>query len=232
MMRRLILSLGLLVLLFPIPVHAGSPGPWIEIAGGFGTYTMGDVTDDIDAMNVEIAPLSMDHIKSGFSGGLEAGFTGPSHVGGSVGYERLFASSDVGDASGRLEYNFHANAFIGKVYWMAPRSERFYFGVAGSAGLVSAAGDVRLSISQVGSLSGDVSGSGPLFGGALVGELWSRSGRAALTFSAGYRYAKIGTVKVADIKILNEDGSDYALDYSGITLRVGARLALGGVTSE
>jgi hypothetical protein len=71
-----------------------------------------------------------------------------------------------------------------------------------------------------------------LFGGALVGELWSRSEKVALVFSGGYQYAKIGTVKVDDIKLQNEDGSDYTLDYSGITLPVGARLALGGSKSE
>lgn len=227
-MKRLIVPLSLLILAVPFPALAGSPGPWIGISGGFGTYAMGDVKDEIDAINVEIAPMSMDHIKDGFSAGLEAGYNSPSNFGGSVGYERLFASTDIGDASGTLEYDFPANAFMASMYWMTPRSERFHLGVNGSVGLVSAAGEVRFSISDVGSLSGDVSGSGPLFGGALVGELWSRSGRAALAISAGYRYAKIGSIKVADVKVQNEDGSDYALDYSGITLRVGARLALGG----
>jgi len=219
-------------LVFPIlalaadaPADSKHVRPWLGVSGGFNTYSMGDVNDEIDAINAEISPLVMDNIKDGLGVGVQVGIDPSPSYGFAIGYQRFFASSSVGDDSGTLKYSLPANAFLGTARYLFPSERPFKLGVAGSVGVVISDGEVSLEVPGEPSVTGDISGSGPLIDGSLVGEWWNDTERFGLSVSGGYRYAKVGKTKVNDQTILNEDGSNYSLDYSGLVLQASLRVS-------
>jgi hypothetical protein len=198
---------------------AGPAKPWFAVGGGFDTHSMSDVNADIDNLNAAIFPLRMDNVTSGFAFGAALGVDITSQVSLSAHYDRLLASTDVGDATGSIKYDFPANVFGARVQYLRPYGGRSSFGIGGGLGLVSAAGKVSLIVSGVGSVTGDVSGNGPVAEGFFCGDLRASDGFAIAPL-LGYRYAKISETKVRGQIIYNADGSKYALDYSGLLARV------------
>jgi hypothetical protein len=84
---------------------------------------------------------------------------------------------------------------------------------------------VTFTETGVGSATGDITGSGPLVEGYLGGDWWA-SPQFAITGSAGYRYAKISEIKVDGNIVYLTTGEKEAMDYSGVFVRAGVRLAL------
>lgn len=223
------LPILLVLLLFPSSALADrSGGPWFGVDGSWSTYSMSDVNLDIQNVNAAIAGsgLTMEEIHDGFGIGLAGGFELPNRAALGVGYDRLFARSDVGDPTGSIEYDFPANTFRVLGEYAFPSTSSFSPRIGLAAGLVSASGTVRVSVTGSGSVSGDVTGTGPLFE-AWVGGDWSTAGPFSIVMSVGYRNAEIGEVKVRDSVIYNADGSKYTLDYSGIRARFGLRFGPG-----
>lgn len=225
-MRSTFLVVPVLLVLLASPAIA-RPGPWIGASGSWGTYTMSDVNDEVTAINALLAGtgLSMDEINNGFGFGGAAGIGIADRISLGFGYERLSASTDVGDASGSLEYDFPANAFRLLGQYDFPTTSTFVGHVGFGVGFVTEAGSVTVSASGVGSQSGDVSGSGGLFEGLIGGELWAAP-QFAITMDGGFRYAKVSEVKVEDVVVRNADGSKYTIDYTGVLVRLGVKVAL------
>jgi hypothetical protein len=187
---------------------------------------MGDVNDEIRNVNAALAGsgLTMDEINNGFGFGITLGgdFNNPVTIG--LGYDRLFGGSEVGDQSGSIKFDLPANAFRAFGEYRLPSSGQFRPWVGIAEGLVSASGSIELAVTGVGTDAGDVSGVGPLTEAYVGGDVWAAP-TFAMAASLGYRYAKIGEVKVRDQTVFNADGSKYTLDYSGLLLRVGFKIA-------
>jgi len=215
----------LLAALSPVTAGAGIQRFWLAPSGGFHTYRLGDVNSEIDQINVAVSPLQMDHIKSGFSYGAAVGVDLNPAATLEIAYDRLLGSSKVGDATGSLEYRLPANAFTLRGTFRQAREAAFVIGFGAAAGLVKSAGEVILSASGAGSVTGHLSGNGPDLEGFVSGD-WRVSPRFAITPHLGFRYAKISETKVEDQVILNPDGSKYTLDYSGVTTGVRLKLYL------
>lgn len=219
-----VFAITLLALAVPAIAHA-SPNPWIAIDGSWGSYAMSDVNDDIKSVNDLLAGsgLKMDEIHGGVGVGGRFGLDVTGHWSVGIGYERLFASSKVEDPSGRIEYRFPANAFRAFGDYVVYRSN-LHLGIG--AGLVSASGSVEFEDkSSPPAVHVDVTGSGPLIEGSLGGEYWVVRPKFALLGSAGVRYARIEKVEGDGQTVTNADGSNYTIDYSGVLLRVGMKLA-------
>lgn len=198
---------------------------WIGPVIGIGTYAMSDVNDDINNISA-VTGLSMDEITNGVAFGAEAGLQVTPMTSIFAVFERVTASSEVGDYSGSLEYKLPANVFLGGVQQSFPSSSQFQFGLAALAGIVSSAGEINLSITGEGAVSGDISGSGPVAEARLVGD-YIASPALVISTNVGYRFAKISEIKVEDQTVFNPDGSKEAVDYSGITARVLLKIFLG-----
>ena len=213
------------MLIGPVTASAQGPRPWLMLGGSVNSFSMGDVNDEIAAINAAITPLRMDEMKTGFGFGGGFGLDLTQTVSLAIAYERLTVSSEVGDASGSLKYDFPANVFAAQVTYFAPSERPFLLGAGASVGRISSAGKVALSISGSGAISGDVSGSGPVAEGFAAGSL--RAGeKVAIVSNLGYRYAKIAETKVDGTVVYNADGSKYSLDYSGLMARVMLKFAL------
>ena len=216
----------LLVPALPTTALAGVVRPWLGVQGALSTFGMSDVNDDIGAVNAALAGtgLSMDEIHGGWGLGVSMGIEplGPFSVG--FGYDRLFASTDVGDFSGSIEYDLPANLFraFGQYGFAPAGSSGGYLGAA--LGVVSEAGSVTLSVTGVGSQSVDLHGSSPLFELYGGGEWWT-NGPLALSGSLGYRFAKITEIEANGETVLTASGDKYTIDYSGLFLRAGLRFA-------
>jgi hypothetical protein len=221
-----VISLAL-VLTLPTVVSAGASRPWLAVSGGWGTYSMSDVNSEIRAVNDTLAGsgLTMDEISGGFGFGLTVGVDLPSRVSVGFGYERLSASTDVGDFSGSVTYKLPANAFRATVGYRFPTERTVAASVGFGLGLVKEAGSLELVVTGAGAASADLSGSGPLLETFVGGDWWAAP-QFALVGSAGYRYAKVREIRVQGMTAYNADGSKYTVDYSGIVMRLGFKVAL------
>lgn len=226
LLRRLLFSL-LVMITLPTLALARPLRPWIAGSVGAATYSMGDVNDDIGNINAAIAGsgLRMDPIEHALNFGAAAGFDFGKGFSLGVGYDRLPASSDVGDWSGSIVYDFPGSfvrAFGRYAFQSTSKANGF---LEGSLGRISAGGDVTVNVSGEGSVSGDVEGSGIGFEGAAGIELWT-SPQFAFTGSLGFRHAVAKDVKVDGLAVYNNSGGEYTIDYSGVFARAGVRLSL------
>ncbi len=225
-MRKLVLFSAALATI-AAPASAASPRPWFALAVGGSTYAMSDVNRDIANLNTMIGPGGphMNEITSGISLGFSAGFDLESGPGFGVGYERVTGKSEASDASGGIEYALPANLIkvFGEYAFVRASKTRACLGVA--VGQVSEAGTVTLSITGSGYDSADLKGTGALFEGYANGEIWTAP-QFALLGATGYRHARANEITVRGNKAYNSDGSRYGIDYSGLFLRVGFKVAL------
>lgn len=220
------LALSVVILSAPSPSHA-AVRPWLSGAIGGSTYAMGDVNDDIGALNSAIAGsgLSMDEITRGLNAGLAFGLDVGNGLSLGVGFDRLAGSSDVGDWSASIEYDMPANlvrAFGRYAFESGSKAQGF---LEASLGRVMAAGSATVSVTGVGSESGDLSGSGLALEGGGGVLLWVAP-QLALTGAAGFRHAVVGSTEFDGRPIYNASGGDYQLDYSGLFARVGLQVSL------
>ena len=226
-MRSSAAAVLVLSMVFPSLAHAGSVRPWFGAHGSMSTYSMSDVNRDISNFNAAIAGsgLSMDEIHGGLGLGMTLGIDLPSPFSIGVGYDRLSASTDVGDASGSIKYKFPANAFraFGQYSFSGAGASRGHIG--GALGLINEAGSVTVEITGQTPFEENVHGSGALFELFGGGDWWA-SPQFAITGSAGYRYAKINEIKVLGEVVYISPGEKESIDYSGIFARVGIKLAL------
>lgn len=225
-MRYLGLCLAVVFTAMPALATAGVR-PWFSGAIGGSTYDMTDVNDEIGVINGFINGTGlqpMDEITKGLNFGLAFGLDVGSGFAVGVGYDRLNGQSDIGDASGSIEYDLPANlvrAFGRYSFESAGRASGF---LEASLGSVSSAGTISIAITGVGSVTGDVEGSGLAFEGAGGVSLWATP-QFAVTGAAGYRFAKVGNVTVDGTRVYAPNGSDYSLDYSGLFVRTGITVA-------
>lgn len=215
-------------LLLAVPTLASAAvRPWISGAIGGSTYAMGDVNDEVEAINAALAGtgLSMDEVSTGLNFGVAFGMDVGSGFAVGFGYDRLTARTEVGDYSGSIEYDLPANllrVFGRYSFESAGRTRGF---LEASLGRVSSAGSITISATGYGSESGDIDGSGMAFEGAGGMSIWTTP-MFALTGMAGYRYASAGDVEVEGTPIYDASGGDYTIDYSGLFARVGITVSL------
>ncbi|MFH1278547.1 MAG: hypothetical protein ABIK65_09230 [Candidatus Eisenbacteria bacterium] len=228
-MRRTVLSLTALTLtvLAIVPPAAGGVTPWLEIGGRYGTYAMDDVNDDIAAIDALIWPTRFDEISGGLGFGTGAGLRVSPNLDIGIRYERFMAKSEASDFSGSITYDFGANGLFGFMEYRFPSSSKISGGIGAGGGLVVSSGEVGLTVTGVGSVSGDTEGSGPLLQGYGFIDL-PLSPRVSIIPSAGYRYAKVSSLEIDGLPVYNADGSDYSVDYSGVFLSASIRFLLGG----
>jgi len=211
MMRTILFAAVAASLVSAAPAQAAGFRPWIGVTGSWGTYVMSDVNTIIRDINTTIlagSGLHMDEITDGFGLGaaLAGDFAGGATIG--IAYDRLFASSQVGDASGTLTYGLGANALRAFGEYRFPSSTPFSPRIGAGGGLVSAAGALELSVTGGGGSSSDVTGTGPLFEAYAAGvNAWlddlaeGRNGAAAMLnlkpSTLRYRMRKLGIEKAA-----------------------------------
>jgi len=211
----------LLALAVPASAMALPLKPWLGISGGISTYEMGDVNSQIGDIDL----TNLDEIGNGFAFGIHGGIAISPMITVGAGYEFLTAGTSADNLASQFDYNLPAHAFRGGIELRAPTPGPLKLGAGASAGMVSSAGDVVLSLAGLNDVVGSVSGSGPMFEGYAVADLWF-SPIMALSPAVGYRHAKISEVKLDGTTVQNPDGSDYSLDYSGYFMRLSLKISL------
>jgi hypothetical protein len=222
-MKRILVTTLLIAALAPTAARAGDSRPWISLGGGFHTFAMGDVNDDIANLNASIAPLKMDEISNGFGFDASLGMDLSPSTSLAVGYERFGSSSKVGDATGALEFNLPVNAFTARFVFRPSPGGDFTLGLGAAAGLITSGGNVALTVSGFPAASEDFSGTGPDLEAFAQGE-FHQGQRIAIVPRIGFRYAKISETKLAGQVLYNADGSKYALDYTGLATGITLKL--------
>ncbi|MCC6653258.1 MAG: hypothetical protein IT348_19055 [Candidatus Eisenbacteria bacterium] len=222
--QALLLATALLV--SPSLSRSAAIRPWVSGALAGSTYAMGDVNDDISTINSALngSGLKMEKMSSGVGFGFSAGLDMGSGWSIGLGYDRLNASSDVGDYSGSLEYDMPGSLLrgFGRYTFASPGKVKGF--LEGSAGRVTAGGSVTLSATGGGALSRDVEGSGIAFEASAGGEIWAAP-QLAFTGSAGFRKAEAKNVTSDGTPVFTASGEDYTIDYSGLFARLGVKIA-------
>ncbi len=222
-----LLALAALFAAAAAPASAGSADFGIGLFGGYNSYSMNDVNDDINSTN-DFYGTTIDEISGGvgFGGGLRIR-TGPSMIL-AVDYERLTGSTSGSGTSGAVTYDadldLPANAIVAGVTYLFPSASKARFGLSGGIGYYSADGQVQLTADDgVNSITlvGDASGSGIGFHAAGAVDV-SLSPVAHLEGMAGYRVAKTGNLEVDGTEI-----PDYSAEWSGFMSRVGFSFFFG-----
>jgi len=205
----------------PSPSFA-APWPWFQGYFGGSTYAMGDVNDNIGQINATLAGsgLSMEEVTKGFNFGAAFGLDLGTGFSIGVGYDRLMGKSDVGDWSGSITYDLPANLYRALARYAFESGGNTQGFLEASGGGVTSAGGITLAITGAGSQTVHFDGSGAAFevGGGV--QTWVAP-QVALLAAAGYRHASIGKITVDGQRIYDANGGDFALDYSGVFLRVG-----------
>jgi hypothetical protein len=217
------------LLLCALPAFAAAPAtPWVSAGLSGATYAMTDVNSDISHVNAAIATsgLSMNDVSHGAGFGFAAGADLGNGFSLGLGYDRLSANSKVADASASIEYDMPANAIRAIARYALESHSRSGAFVELALGRVSAAGNVNVSVTGVGSQTGKIEGAGLDFELGLGGQAWL-SPQFGLVGSLGYRHAVAGDVSVAGTPVHNPDGSAYTIDYSGLLVRAGISLGFG-----
>ena len=161
MARQTLSCLGAVLLFLASPaatpsiVSAAGVRPWLSVHALESTYSMSDVNSDIGNINALIAPsgLRMDEINRGLGLGAAFGLEIPGGFSIGLGYDRLTGSSDVSDPTGSIEYDLPANVFraFGQYSIRGPGALGAHVGA--SLGVVSEAGSVTLTITDLRNLS-------------------------------------------------------------------------------
>ena len=217
---RKIAIVCLLALAVPASAMALPLKPWVGVSGGINTYEMGDVNSQIGDINLS----TLDEIGNGFAFGVHAGMAISPLITVGAGYEFLTAGSSTSALANEYDFNLPAHTFRGGLELRAPTPGPLKLGVGAAVGRVSAAGDVLQLVAGLPSV-GQVSGSGPMFEGYAVADLWFTP-IMALSPSIGYRRAKISEIQYDGTTVTNPDGSDYSLDYSGYFMRLSLKIGL------
>lgn len=219
-MRKMIASL---ILVLGVMAVGNAHAFWFTAGLGYNSYSMSDVNKEVQAVNSLISPLHLDEINSGTSYGAGFGIPVSAKIDLGFGVEKFAADTQVGDATGSLKYDFAANVYKASLYYHFPTTSKFATGISGSLGRISSAGDIDYQETGVGSLHGNVTGSGTLVEGTFTADYWV-SPKVAITGSAGYRIAKVNEIEVNGNPIYGEGGDRYAVDYSGLAIRVGIKV--------
>ena len=229
-LRILAVPAALATVLF-LPRSASAGGGWgIAGFGGYNTYAMSDLNDEVIApINVLLAGsgYSMDEISGGlgFGGGIRYRTPGSLVIG--VDFERLGGSSELSVPGGSFEISTPANAFVATVVYYFPSASRARFGLGGGLGYYSSAGEVTLFDSvTLEEDTEDMEGSGVGFHGVGAMDL-ALSPTAHLEANVGYRFAKTTDLEIAGSKQTTSDGDDATLDWSGLMTRLGVAFYFG-----
>ncbi|MDO9069558.1 MAG: hypothetical protein Q7W05_14040 [Deltaproteobacteria bacterium] len=219
-MRRV--SAGL-VLLLGLSSFGDASAFWLTVNGGYNTYAMSDINNDIQSINDVTAPLQMNEISSGASYGWGLGIPVSKKVEISLSYERLYADSDVGDATQSNQYDFGVKVYKATLLYHFDSSSKFASGLSAAIGTLGSGGEIERQADGYQTLRGDVEGLGLLLEGAFVADYWV-SPRVAINGSVGYRLAKVSEPEVGGNPINDESGNRLEVDYSGFALRIGLKV--------
>lgn len=109
---------------------------WIGVEAGFSGYDMADINDDIDEVNLEISPFSMDNIKSGSAVGVVGGLEIERRFRLGLKVERMDAATEVENDGDRLAMEIPATAIHAVIDLMPIRTQRGSLGLGFALGRV------------------------------------------------------------------------------------------------
>ncbi len=201
------------------PAHAG--GMWFKIAGGLSDMAMGDINDGTFRF-YDTSPdgYNLPDVKPGFSLSF--------HLGNQISEKWAFGFSwDIQhahvsgtDVDVTAELKLDANVFMGHFYWTPMQKKKFSLGAGAGLGFIAGNGVVKEERGTVNYGSGETSGT-DLAAEVMGTAEYALSGNKGLQLTAGWRLAEISKVKFEGSTAVKEDGSNLALDYTGITLKLG-----------
>lgn len=204
----------------------------VGVFGGFQTYSMDDVNEDIQAANDDLG-TSLDEVSSGagFGAGIRMRTSGPLIL--SLDYMRLTGSTeDSGTDAGityEIDYDVPANAVVLGATYLFPSESRARFGLTGGIGYYMADATFNLMATDgvdTITFEGEGSGNGVGFHGAGSVDVML-SPIVHLEASLGYRVAKSGDLEVDYPDGTSETIEDYEIDWSGLMSKVGFSFYFG-----
>ena len=183
----------------PCAVSAATFGA--EVFGAYNTYSMGDVNDEIDALNTTLGS-NFDDFSGGITGGLGLRMWASPQFLLAAHWEPLFLETE--DSGAKI--NMDANSYQLTGGYFFPSTSNAKYGVGAGVGYYTLGGEL-----SGGGVSQDVDGSGVGFHFLGMGE-WTMSPGFAVTAAAGYRVASFE---------IDDSAPSIDAEYSGFMSRLG-----------
>ena len=214
---------------------------------GFGTQALGDINDGIKeeeaALQEAGADVSFDTFGGApdFGGGVTVKLTSLVGLGLQFGYQGNKVEAEYRDSSGFFTDATHLRIMdlTGSIEFSVPTVRGLFVGANAGVGFGKAKDEFVLgdAASPPNTIEGvgEWTGSG-FVGGAFVGLRTAASEIASLYFVGGYRYRNLGHFSGQVTSTLgnstgspeNSDGQPIDFDFSGIYLRAGIMVGIGG----
>jgi hypothetical protein len=224
-MRRLAIVIIAALITAPRTAHAQTERVWLMLGGGAGRYDMSALNRDIDAYNQSTggSTPSFPLVHKGSALAAAAGFETPTRWNFGIGLDRLYAPTKASDANGAIEYQFTANGWraFGEYALRPIGSSTLRFGAG--AGIVGESGKLVFSSPNAAPEEFRIRGCAPLYEAYVGGDVYLGP-QFALTVAGGYRYAKLGSIKIEGGTLITSNGEATSVEYSGAYVRLGVKL--------
>lgn len=194
---------------------------WFKVAGGVSGMAMDDINNGTFSFyDTSINGYNFPDLDSGFSLSFHMGSDINDKFSMGFSWDIQHGHVDGTDVDVTANMKLDANFFMGHLYWTPMRGQTFSLGAAAGLGFVSADGTVKIEQGSVFFGEGDVSGTKLAY--EIMGTAeYALTDSKGLQLTAGWRQANISEIDFAGSKQLKEDGSNFELDYSGYTLKLG-----------
>jgi hypothetical protein len=227
--------LAILVLGLSLLIGATGPavaGSWFKVAGGYSGLAMDDINQGdfsfYDYPDNTPGGFDFPTLNGGFSLSLHLGYHLSQDFSLGFSWEKQYAHLKGTDADITAELDLDAKLFLAHAYWRPLHQGKWDFGGAAGLGFALPSGNVKVrGQNNVNYGQGDTSGKAgfTLEIMALVDYYLSQT--SALEMTLGFRSAVIKDLKVDNAPVYNQDGSQLALDYTGIIFKLGYKYIFG-----
>lgn len=216
--------LCIIVLFIAFTGQSSGAGPWFQVAGGYGSYGLGEVTDaPTTYRGYQLESGSMD---SGALLSLALGVDYERPWSLSIGYVRNWANTTGLSDAAQLDADLPVHVFRATTAWFPLRRDHARFGAGGGLGIASLRGAVETTGSPFGGLQGDVESAALFAEGFLVGEV-DLTASLGFQVHGGYRRMSFDEATVEGIPLERDDNQEVvAFDYSGWYVQAGLKIAM------
>lgn len=213
--------------LTPLSAEAQNERAWLQLVAGGGSYAMSDLNRDITNYNqANPGAANFGLIRNGKSLGGAMGFEMPSRWNFGIGLDRMYAETKASDATGATEYQFNANGWRAFAEYSLKPIGHSSLRVGTGIGIIQESGKMVVSSPGNNPQEYKISGTAPLYEGYAGGDVWL-SEVLSVNAAAGYRLAKLNSIKIEGGTLINNNGEATSTDYSGPYFRVGFKVAAG-----
>jgi hypothetical protein len=224
---------GAMILVVALLLASGSgqaqAGSWFKVAAGYSGLAMDDINNgDFRFYEYTADGFNFPTLDSGFSFSLHLGYDLSPEFSLGFSWDKQYARLEGTDQDVTAKLDLDAHFFMAHLYWRPLQKGKWEIGGAGGLGFGFPHGNVKVTDSNnVNYGQGDTSGKAAFSLEIMALVDYSLGESSVLEVTLGWRSAVINDVQIDKTPVVNEDGSNLALDYTGYIFKAGYKYIFG-----